>query len=137
MIVIDSSVFVATIAQEPEAERLNRAWGLRPGASSLPEAMWNAPSSRKRVSTGVRPPTKGGLAPFNDGPRRRRVAMVRVDGEMGEAAADTFRRFGKGRHPAKLNYGDCFAYALARTRALPLLYKGDDFARTDITSALV
>jgi ribonuclease VapC len=129
MIVIDSSVFVATIAQEPEAERLNRALGLAAGcllsAGSYVECAIVAEARFDGRST------------LNEWLRRRRVAIVPVDREMAEAAADAFRRFGKGRHPAKLNYGDCFAYALARTRALPLLYKGDDFARTNITSALV
>lgn len=50
-------------------------------------------------------------------------------------AAEAYRRFGRGRHPAKLNYGDCFAYALARRLDLPLLFKGDDFRHTDIRSA--
>ena len=52
------------------------------------------------------------------------------------AAFDVWRRFGRGRHPAGLNLGDCFAYALAKTRDLPLLYKGEDFAKTDIRAAL-
>jgi ribonuclease VapC len=53
-------------------------------------------------------------------------------------ARDAFLRFGKGRgHPAQLNFGDCAAYALAKSRNIPLLYKGDDFARTDIVSATV
>lgn len=52
-------------------------------------------------------------------------------------ARDAFTRFGKGQgHPAQLNFGDCMAYALARSLDAPLLYKGDDFARTDIRSAL-
>ena len=46
-----------------------------------------------------------------------------------------WRQFGKGRHPAALNYGDCFAYALAKTRRLPLLFRGDDFAQTDIAGS--
>ncbi len=50
-------------------------------------------------------------------------------------ALDAFDRFGKGRHPAALNMGDCFAYACARSLGVPLLYKGDDFAQTDITPA--
>jgi ribonuclease VapC len=45
-------------------------------------------------------------------------------------------RFGKGRHPAGLNFGDCFSYALAKVRGLPLLWKGDDFAQVDVLSAL-
>ncbi len=51
------------------------------------------------------------------------------------AAVDAFDRFGKGRHPAALNFGDCFAYACAKHAGLPLLYKGDDFPRTDIEPA--
>jgi len=50
-------------------------------------------------------------------------------------AADAFARFGKGRHAADLTMGDCFAYACARTRGVPLLFKGGDFAQTDITAA--
>ena len=50
-------------------------------------------------------------------------------------ARDAFRRFGKGRHSARLNFGDCFAYALAKERGEPLLFKGDDFSRTDIEAA--
>ncbi len=52
--------------------------------------------------------------------------------ETGLAAIDAFARFGKGRHPAKLNFGDCFAYAGARSAGMPLLYVGNDFAQTDL-----
>jgi ribonuclease VapC len=63
---------------------------------------------------------------------------------MGEADAVSFDResraafvrFGKGRHPARLNFGDCVSYALAQVRGLPLLYKGEDFAKTDVVSAV-
>lgn len=51
------------------------------------------------------------------------------------AAVEAYRRYGKGRHPAKLNYGDCMSYAAARVAARPLLFVGDDFARTDIEAA--
>jgi len=54
-----------------------------------------------------------------------------------EIAVDAFRRFGKGRHPAGLNFGDCFSYALAKATGEPLLFKGDDFIHTDVTAALV
>ena len=50
-------------------------------------------------------------------------------------ARDAYRRFGKGNHPAGLNFGDCFAYALAKERDVPLLFKGDDFALTDVRPA--
>jgi ribonuclease VapC len=63
---------------------------------------------------------------------RAAIEVVAVDQDQAELARIAWRRFGKGRHPAGLNYGDCFAYALAKTRQLPLLFQGDDFARTDI-----
>ena len=62
------------------------------------------------------------------------IELVPVTGEHLEAARHAWRRFGKGNHPAALNFGDCFAYALARATGEPLLYKGDDFAQTDIDS---
>lgn len=58
--------------------------------------------------------------------------IVAVDADQIEVARRAWRRFGKGRHPAGLNYGDCFSYALAVTREEPLLFKGDDFSKTDI-----
>lgn len=63
---------------------------------------------------------------------RAAIEIVAVDQDQAEIARIAWRRFGKGRDPAGLNYGDCFAYALARTRQLPLLFQGDDFSRTDI-----
>jgi ribonuclease VapC len=63
---------------------------------------------------------------------RAAIEVVAVDQDQAEIARIAWRRFGKGRHPAGLNYGDCFAYALARARQLPLLFQGDDFSRTDI-----
>jgi ribonuclease VapC len=63
---------------------------------------------------------------------RAAIEIVAVDQDHAELARIAWRRFGKGRHRAGLNYGDCFAYALARTRQLPLLFQGDDFSRTDI-----
>lgn len=63
------------------------------------------------------------------------VAIVSFDEEQARLAAEAFERFGKGRHPAGLNYGDCFAYALAKSRACPLLFKGDDFTKTDVAVA--
>lgn len=67
--------------------------------------------------------------------REAQVEVVPVDHAQSEAAIDAFRRFGKGRHPAGLNFGDCFAYALAAVTGEPLLFKGDDFAKTDIAAA--
>ena len=63
---------------------------------------------------------------------RARIEVVTVDQDQAEIARLAWRRFGKGRHPAALNYGDCFAYALAKSRRAALLFTGNDFERTDI-----
>lgn len=64
------------------------------------------------------------------------IQVIAFDETMALAAIDAFERFGKGRHKASLNFGDCCSYALARVRSIPLLYKGDDFALTDVASAM-
>jgi len=66
---------------------------------------------------------------------RLRLVVIPVDHEQALLARDGFRRFGKGRHPAGLNFGDCFAYALAKQREEPLLFKGNDFSQTDVAVA--
>jgi ribonuclease VapC len=69
--------------------------------------------------------------------RRAGITIAPFDSTTAEAAFDAFKRYGKGRgHKAQLNIIDCAAYALAKTRNLPLLYKGNDFAATDIEPAL-
>ena len=68
--------------------------------------------------------------------RRRWVGVGVLAAAVVGAAFAAWRRFGKGRHPAGLNLGDCFSYALARAAGAPLLFKGNDFAQTDIASAL-
>ncbi len=61
------------------------------------------------------------------------ITIVPFTAEQAEIARYAYRTYGKGRHPAGLNYGDCFAYALAKTSGEPLLFKGNDFLQTDIT----
>ena len=63
------------------------------------------------------------------------VELVAVTTEQAQAARQAWRRFGRGNHPAALNFGDCFAYSLAEMSGEPLLFKGEDFARTDIAAA--
>jgi ribonuclease VapC len=63
---------------------------------------------------------------------RYRIVTVPVDDNLAELAAQAFFNYGKGRHPAGLNYGDCFSYALAKHLQAPLLFKGEDFSKTDI-----
>jgi ribonuclease VapC len=64
------------------------------------------------------------------------IRIIPVDQTQARIARDAFRRFGKGHHRAKLNFGDCFAYALARALDAPLLFKGNDFTLTDLKRAL-
>jgi ribonuclease VapC len=67
---------------------------------------------------------------------RAGTELVGVDVEQAKLARHAFGRFGKGRHPAGLNFGDCFAYALAHARGEPLLYKSNDFSQTDAVAAV-
>jgi ribonuclease VapC len=68
---------------------------------------------------------------------RAGIETIPFNAEQLAIARQAFRDFGKGRHPAGLNYGDCFSYALSMTSGEPLLFKGGDFAKTDIRAALV
>ena len=68
--------------------------------------------------------------------REAEIAIAPVDAEQAQLAREAFRRFGRGNHPAGLNFGDCFSYALAQARSEPLLYKGGDFGKTDIAAAV-
>lgn len=124
--VIDTSSLVAALLGEPEAPRLAQA--IEAGsprllsAASLLEASIVV-ESRKGEAGG----RELGLLLY-----RAAIEIVPVDHDQAEVARVAWRRFGKGRHPAALNYGDCFAYALAKCRNLPLLHCGNDFASTDI-----
>jgi ribonuclease VapC len=64
------------------------------------------------------------------------IELVPVDADQAHIARQAFRQYGKGRHRAALNFGDCFSYALAKATGLPLLFKGTDFAQTDLQIAV-
>lgn len=127
--VIDTSALMAVLLQEPDAARIAQA--LESAASRLLSAATLLEAS---IVLESRKGEAGGreldLLLY-----RGEIEVVPVDQDQAEAARVAWRRFGKGRHPAALNYGDCFAYALARTRGLPLLFCGNDFAQTDIERA--
>jgi ribonuclease VapC len=128
--VVDSSAVVAILRQEPDAERFALALARAPdrwmSAVSLVEAAL--------VIEG-RFGERGGRE-LDALLARSRIEFVAFDDRQAMLARDAFRRFGRGRHPAGLNFGDCLAYALAKHLGEPLLFKGDDFARTDIIPAL-
>jgi len=72
---------------------------------------------------------------FDDFVSRSGIAEFPVDERIGRLAVECFERFGKGRHPASLNFGDCLSYACAKAHGAALLFKGDDFAQTDVNRA--
>jgi ribonuclease VapC len=73
---------------------------------------------------------------FDEFLRKSAISIEPVTVEQIKIARQAYRDFAKGRHPARLNFGDCFSYALAKTLDQPLLYQGDDFPQTDIASAI-
>jgi len=124
--VIDTSGLLAILLDEPERRIFNEA---------IEAADSRAMSVASFVEVSIVIESRFGA----DGVRdldtfleRAGIELAVVDLEQARVARHAFSRFGKGRHPAGLNYGDCFAYALATVRGEPLLYKGEDFARTDI-----
>ncbi len=124
--VIDTSALVAVLLNEPEAARIARAIDLTSirllsAASFLETSI--VLESRKGDAGGRE---------FELLLYRAAIEVVAIDREQAEIARLAWRRYGKGRHPAGLNFGDCFAYALARQQGLPLLFQGGDFAHTDI-----
>lgn len=126
MIVIDSSALLAMVLEEPEADRCRKATDeggeLRISAATVAETLIVANSRSVRTLVDAL------LA-------RLDIEVVPVTAITAERVADAYRQWGKGNHPAGLNFGDCFAYALAKELACPLLFIGNDFARTDVMRA--
>ena len=124
--IVDTSALIAILRGEPDGpallERLLAATEVRISAGTLLEARIVAARDE-------------GLAELAELLEAAGIEVEPVDQAQVDAAIDGFLRFGKGRHAAGLNYGDCFAYGLARTTGEALLFKGNDFARTDIEPA--
>ena len=129
---IDASVLCAILLREPEAEAF---------LDRLDEAPIKITSAIAIAETGLRLFRESGsdlskvraqIAALLAAAEIRIVATGEVEAD---AALDAHDRFGKGRHPARLNLGDCFAYACARTNNAPLLFKGEDFTLTDVARA--
>jgi ribonuclease VapC len=126
---IDTSAIIAILFQEAEAESFQSIIEVNPSVVTGPiliEALMVL------TGRGIENP-ESELKDFIEG---NSVDVLSFDQQMTVLAQDAFLRFGKGRHPAKLNFGDCMAYALAKSQGVPLLFKGDDFALTDIERAV-
>lgn len=124
--VIDTSALVAMLGDEPEAHRFEAAVEADPV-----RLMSTASYLEAAIVIETRFGEPGGRE-LDLWLHRARVELVSVDAAQADAARSAYRRYGRGRHRAGLNYGDCFAYALASISGEPLLCKGDDFAHTDI-----
>ena len=124
--VIDTSALMAVLQDEPERRSFNEA---------IEAADSVALSVASFVETSIVIEARHGaegLRALDRLVERAGIVVAAVDFAQGRLARDAFARFGKGRHPAGLNFGDCFAYALAKTLGEPLLFKGEDFSRTDV-----
>jgi ribonuclease VapC len=129
--IVDSSAVMAVLAAEPDA-------GVYADALDRTDPLFMSAGNLLEIGT---------VALHREGPKLvadlyrlielSRVEIVSVSADHARVAIEAYARFGKcTRHPAQLNFGDCFAYALARALNQPLLFKGNDFSQTDIRSAL-
>jgi len=124
--VIDTSVLLAILQDEPERRAFNEA---------IEAADTRAMSMANFVETSIVVESRYGAEGIRDLDlfiERAAIELADVTLSQGHAARRAFARYGKGRHPAGLNFGDCFAYALATERSEPLLFKGVDFEKTDV-----
>jgi ribonuclease VapC len=128
-VILDSSAVVAILRAEPEArmmaQAVDRAEPCRISAVSYVEAAIVIDSSRDPIAS----------RRFDDFFRESEIVVESVTQRQAEIARQAYRDFGKGRHRAGLNLGDCFAYALAKEMGEALLFKGDDFCHTDVQAA--
>jgi ribonuclease VapC len=126
MIVVDTSALMAILRREPEAEDCRRAIAteddVRISAVTLAEALIVADSRGSGIQMRMLVKQLG-------------IEVVPVTAVRVEHVAEANQRWGKGHHPAGLNFGDCFAYALAKELVCPLVFIGNDFARTDVARA--
>ena len=127
--IVDSSAVVAILMRESDADHL---------ANKLTGAPRLRMSAATYLELFIVMENKGGAKAgyeLDDFIAKIQIEIIPFTLEQAEAARVAWRRFGKGNHPARLNFGDCFSYALAKTTGEPLLFKGNDFAQTDIQPA--
>ena len=130
MLVIDTSALIAIFRLEAEAESFLKT--IVRAEARVMSALSVLESSMVMSGGG----DAGSFEPLDDFLIEAGIEIAAFDAGQAKAARDAFIRFGKGRHKAALNLGDCASYALAKSRGAPLLYKGDDFRRTDIIAAV-
>lgn len=128
--IVDASALLAVLLEEPEKDTFR-------DRMLLAEALSMSPINYLEASVRAddqRHPAKG--AELDNLMGEFGIKIATVTAEQAHLAREAYQRFGKGNHPAKLNLGDCFAYALSKARGEPLLFKGNDFGLTDVEAAL-
>lgn len=130
MIAVDSSALLAILLGEPESTACTDALIGSPSCFVSSFTLFETRVVIQRVAPHAGPDDLTILL------EKSRMTTVAFDDEQAALAFEAYRRFGKGIHPAGLNIGDCASYALAKSRNMPLLFKGNDFTQTDIASAL-
>ncbi len=128
--IVDTSALLAILFEEDDAEKLVRHIGISPHRRM---------SSVNLCEGGIvadANPNKSKRTTFDELIGALEITVEPVAEHHAMLARDAYRRFGKGNHPARLNLGDCFAYALAKVMGEPLLFKGDDFTQTDVERVL-
>ena len=128
--IVDSSAVVAIAFREPSARRLIHAL-IEAGSVGIAAPTW-VETSIVLTASGLED-AAGFLEQFG---REFRVESIPFSAEHGRAAIDAWRQYGRGNHPARLNFGDCITLAVARVSNEPLLFVGEDFAQTDVEPAL-
>jgi len=128
-VIVDTSAIVAVLFDESDArayaEAISRSESCRMSAATFVETALVVEAQTKN----------NGGRQLDAFIRRASIGIEPVTVEHAHLARQAFLDFGKGRHPAGLNYGDCFSYALSKATREPLLFKGNDFAKTDLISA--
>lgn len=129
--IVDSSAILAILLDESEREQFRDLLTEAPTAPNL------SPVNYLEICLRI---DRGGMteasAKLNDLLSAFNISMATVTPEQAILAREAYQRYGKGNHKARLNLGDCFAYALAKARSEPLLFKGDDFRQTDVEAVL-
>jgi ribonuclease VapC len=128
---IDASAIVAITAPEEDGPVLSARLDQATDAQTSPIALYEAVLGLSRtlaISVADAEEAVGNFI-IDSG-----AEIIPITAEIDRAAIRVFERYGRGQHPARLNMGDCFAYACARTLGVPLLFKGDDFSQTDIAA---
>lgn len=129
---VDASAAIAILAGEADAPHLAARLGRARHVLVSPIVLFEVAAALTRI---FRCSVEEARSYADRFVKETRAEVIAIDRAIGESAIDAFDRYGKGRHPAALNMGDCYTYACASSRGVPVLFKGNDFTRTDLDIA--